>query len=176
MAFQWPVFKNQSRNVDCENQNRLFGGCSTVFRSGFVVPVYKWTHEHLFGFETCHSIREKVNPSLWKQSKGRRVIVNAHDFGTELATGIFPDEDDKDDDDVYDDNNDKNYQSSSLINTTHFIVSNSECEVEEAPFDAKKDVAVVPSLSFFLREKLYRDDWLIYRTLCATRTNTYRLV
>ena len=99
---------------------------------------------------------KKVNPSLWKQSKGRRVIVNAHDFGTELATGIFPDEDDKDDD-VYDDSNDKNYQSSSLINTTHFIVSNSECEVEEAPFDAKKDVAVVPSLSFFLpREAISR--------------------
>ena len=106
-----------------------------------------------------HAIQyaKKVNPSLWKQSKGRRVIVNAHDFGTELATGIFPDEDDKDDDDVYDDNNDKNYQSSSLINTTHFIVSNSECEVEEAPFDAKKDVAVVPSLSFFLpREAISR--------------------
>ena len=102
-----------------------------------------------------HAIQyaKKVNPSLWKQSKGRRVIVNAARFRTELATGIFPDEDDKDDDDVYDDNNDKNYQSSSLINTTHFIVSNSECEVEEAPFDAKKDVAVVPSLSFFLREK-----------------------
>ena len=108
-----------------------------------------------------HAIQyaKKVNPSLWKQSKGRRVIVNAHDFGTELATGIFPDEDDKDDDDddVYDDNNDKKYQSSSLINTTHFIVSNSECEVEEAPFDAKKDVAVVPSLSFFLpREAISR--------------------
>ena len=106
-----------------------------------------------------HAIQyaKKVNPSLWKQSKGRRVIVNAHDFGTELATGIFPDEDDKDDDDVYDDNNDKNYQSSSLINTTHFIVSNSECEVEEAPFDAKKDVAVVPSLSFLLpREAISR--------------------
>ena len=105
-----------------------------------------------------HAIQyaKKVNPSLWKQSKGRRVIVNAHDFGTELATGIFPDEDDKDDD-VYDDSNDKNYQSSSLINTTHFIVSNSECEVEEAPFDAKKDVAVVPSLSFFLpREAISR--------------------
>jgi len=123
------------------------------------------------GLKSAVQYAKKVNPSLWKQSKGRRVIVSVHDFGTELATKIFPDDDENDIDIIYDtsassssmlspvsfSSSSSSSTSSSLINTTHFIVSNSECEVEQAPFDAKKDVAVVPSLSFFLpREAISR--------------------
>ena len=94
-----------------------------------------------------------------------------HDFGTELATKIFPDDDESDIDIIYDtsassssmlspvsfSSSSSSSTSSSLINTTHFIVSNSEIGVENAPFDAQKDVAVIPSLSFYLpREAVSR--------------------
>ena len=66
-----------------------------------------------------------------------------HDFGTELATKIFPDDDEMDIDDIYDTSassssvlspvsSSSSSTSSSLINTTHFIVSNSEIGVEKA--------------------------------------------
>jgi hypothetical protein len=122
------------------------------------------------GLKSAVQYAKKVNPSLWKQSKGRRVIVSVHDFGTELATKIFPDDDENDIDDIYDTSasssamlspvsfsSSSSSTSSSLINTTHFIVSNSEIGVENAPFDAQKDVAVIPSLSFYLpREAVSR--------------------
>jgi hypothetical protein len=122
------------------------------------------------GVKSAVQYAKKVNPSLWEQSKGRRVIVTVHDFGTELATKIYPDDDD--DDDMYASSSSSSSSSSSilsstpsysfsssssLVNTTHFIVSNSETDVGNAPFDARKDVAVVPSLSFFLpREAVSR--------------------
>jgi len=117
------------------------------------------------GVKSAVQYAKKVNPSLWEQSKGRRVIVTVHDFGTELATKIYPDDDD---DDMYASSSSSSSilsstpsysfsSSSSLVNTTHFIVSNSETDVGNAPFDARKDVAVVPSLSFFLpREAVSR--------------------
>ena len=122
------------------------------------------------GLKSAVQYAKKVNPSLWKQSKGRRVIVSVHDFGTELATKIFPDDDKNDIDDIYDTSASSSSvlspvsfsfssssTSSSLINTTHFIVSNSEIGVENAPFDAQKDVAIIPSLSFYLpREAVSR--------------------
>jgi len=123
------------------------------------------------GLKSAVQYAKKVNPSLWKQSKGRRVIVSVHDFGTELATKIFPDDDESDIDIIYDTSassssmlspvsfsSSSSYSTSpSLINTTHFIVSNSEIGVENAPFDAQKDVAVIPSLSFYLpREAVSR--------------------
>ena len=122
------------------------------------------------GLKSAVQYAKKVNPSLWKQSKGRRVIVSVHDFGTELATKIFPDDDKNDIDDIYDTSassssvlspvsfsSSSSSTSSSLINTTHFIVSNSEIGVENAPFDAQKDVAIIPSLSFYLpREAVSR--------------------
>ena len=122
------------------------------------------------GLKSAVQYAKKVNPSLWKQSKGRRVIVSVHDFGTELATKIFPDDDENDIDDIYDTSassssmlspvsfsSSSSSTSSSMINTTHFIVSNSEIGVENAPFDAQKDVAVIPSLSFYLpREAVSR--------------------
>ena len=122
------------------------------------------------GLKSAVQYAKKVNPSLWKQSKGRRVIVSVHDFGTELATKIFPDDDENDNDDIYDTSASSSSvlspvsfsfssssTSSSLINTTHFIVSNSEIGVENAPFDAQKDVAIIPSLSFYLpREAVSR--------------------
>ena len=122
------------------------------------------------GLKSAVQYAKKVNPSLWKQSKGRRVIVSVHDFGTELATKIFPDDDENDNDDIYDTSassssvlspvsfsSSSSSTSSSLINTTHFIVSNSEIGVENAPFDAQKDVAIIPSLSFYLpREAVSR--------------------
>ena len=124
------------------------------------------------GLKSAVQYAKKVNPSLWKQSKGRRVIVSVHDFGTELATKIFPDDDENDIDDIYytsassssmlspvsfSSSSSSSSTSSSLINTTHFIVSNSEIGVENAPFDAQKDVAVIPSLSFYLpREAVSR--------------------
>ena len=120
------------------------------------------------GVKSAVQYAKKVNPSLWEQSKGRRVIVTVHDFGTELATKIYPDDDE--DDDIYASSSSASSSSilssspsssfsssSSLVNTTHFIVSNSEIDVDNAPFDARKDVAVVPSLSFFLpREAVSR--------------------
>jgi len=118
------------------------------------------------GVKSAVQYAKKVNPSLWEQSKGRRVIVTVHDFGTELATKIYPDDDE--DDDIYASSSassssilssspSSSFSSSSLVNTTHFIVSNSETDVDDAPFDARKDVAVVPSLSFFLpREAVSR--------------------
>ena len=116
------------------------------------------------GLKSAVQYAKKVNPSLWKQSKGRRVIVSVHDFGTELATKIFPDDDENDIDDIYDTSassssvlspvsSSSSSTSSSLINTTHFIVSNSEIGVENAPFDAQKDVAVDTFFVVLLAER-----------------------
>jgi hypothetical protein len=94
---------------------------------------------------------KETSPTEWKESKNLRVIVTVHDYGTGLANNIFLDEDD----DV--DEEQKQKQKSKLIDTAHFIVSNSENNSQESPFDANKDVSVVPSLSFYLpREAVNR--------------------
>ena len=73
------------------------------------------------GLKSAAQYAKKVNPSLWKQSKGRRVIVSVHDFGTELATKIFPDDDENDIDDIYD----TSASSSAMLSPVSFSSSSS---------------------------------------------------